>query len=295
MDLSNLNREELTLLGSGACTMLALHFSSQLASQHLYYWKNPKEQSAILMIILMVPVYAVYSFVGVLDLKGAKPFLMVLTLIKECYEALVVAKFLGLLFGYMNLDINNNIVPDEVKGREIRHAFPVSLFQRRTAHLNHQTLKLLKYQIWQFVVTRPMCSLLMIGLQLLGVYPRWVSWTFTIIISISIFMAVYSLLVFYHVFAKELKPYKPLAKFSCIIGVVFFGYWQGVLLDILEESGVIKSHHFWLDAEHVGEAIQNVLICVEMVGFSVFQQYAFHFERYSGDVQTMLQKGKRNE
>ncbi|KAL8210001.1 hypothetical protein R6Q57_006733 [Mikania cordata] len=103
MDLSNLNCEELTLLGSGACTMLGVHFSSQLASQHLYYWKNPKEQSAILMIILMVPVYAVYSF--------------------------VVAKFLGLLFGYMNMDISNNIVPDEVKGREIRHVFPVSLFQ----------------------------------------------------------------------------------------------------------------------------------------------------------------------
>ncbi|KAI3829302.1 hypothetical protein L1987_03422 [Smallanthus sonchifolius] len=275
--------------------MLALHFSSQLASQHLYYWKNPKEQRAIMIIILMAPIYAVSSFVGVLDLEGGKLFLMLIGLIKECYEALVVAKFLALLYGYANMDVSNNIIPDEVKGREIRHAFPVTLFQPRSDKLNHQTLKLLKYWTWQFVVTRPACSFLTFGLRLLGLYPDWVSWTFTVILNISFYMAMYSLLVFYHVFAKELKPHKPLAKFSCIIGIIFFCFWQGVFIDVLEKSGVIKSHHFWMDVEHVGDAIKNFLICVEMIGFSVFQQYAFHFERYSGDVQTMLQKGKRNE
>ncbi|KAK9071828.1 hypothetical protein SSX86_008257 [Deinandra increscens subsp. villosa] len=295
MDISSLNREELTLLGAGACTMLALHFTSQLASQHLYYWKNPKEQRAIMIIILMAPVYAVYSFVGVLDLKGGKPFLMLLDFIKESYKALVVAKFLALLYGYLNMDISQNIVPDEVKGREIRHAFPITLFQSRTTYLNQHSLKLLKYQTWQFVVTRPTCSLLVISLQLLGMYPDWVSWTFTVILNISFYMAMYSLLVFYHVFAKELRPHKPLAKFSCIIGIIFFSFWQEVLIDILVESAIIKSHHFWVDVEHVGEAIKYILICVEMVGFSVFQQYAFHFEPYSGDVQTMLKKGQKNE
>ena len=47
---------------------------------------------------------------------------------------------------------------------------------------------------------------------------------------------------------------------------------QGLLVKIL----VIKSHHFWLDAEHLQETIQNVLICVEMVFFSVLLQYAYH-------------------
>lgn len=89
MDISSLNSEEITLLGTGACTMLALHFSSQLASQHLYYWKNPKEQRAIMIIILMAPIFAVKSFVSVLDLEGGKPFLLLLDLIKQCYEALV--------------------------------------------------------------------------------------------------------------------------------------------------------------------------------------------------------------
>lgn len=98
--------------------------------------------------------------------------------------------------------------------------------QPRTVRLNHHTLKLLKYWTWQFVVIRPVCSFLMITLQLLGLYPSWVSWTFTIILNISVSLALYSLVVFYHVFAKELEPHKPLTKFLCVKGIVFFCFWQ---------------------------------------------------------------------
>lgn len=98
--------------------------------------------------------------------------------------------------------------------------------QPRTVRLNHQTLKLLKYWTWQFVVIRPVCSILMITLQILRIYPSWLSWTFTIILNISVSLALYSLVVFYHVFAKELAPHKPLAKFMCIKGIVFFCFWQ---------------------------------------------------------------------
>lgn len=66
----------------------------------------------------------------------------------------------------------------------------------------------------------------MITLQLLGMYPSWVSWTFTIILNLSFYVAMYSLVIFYHVFAKELKPHNPLAKFICIKGIVFFSFWQ---------------------------------------------------------------------
>ncbi|KAJ9566524.1 hypothetical protein OSB04_002490 [Centaurea solstitialis] len=293
MDLSKFNRDELTLLGSGAGTMVTLHFASQLVSQHFYYWKNAKEQRAIVFVALMAPVYAMHAFVGVLDVKGSTPILMLLDLVRDGYEALVIAKFLELLYFYLN--ISNDKVPDEIKGREINHTFPMTLFQPRTTLLNHQTLKLLEYWTWQFVVLRPICSFLTIGLKLLGMYPSWVSWTFTIILSISVYVAMYSLLVFYHVFAKELEPHKPLAKFLCVTGVVFFCFWQGVVLDILVKTGVLKSHNFWLDVEHVQEAIQNVMIIVEMVVFSVIQQYAFHVQPYTGNVQTMLEKGKKNE
>ncbi|GAB2211077.1 hypothetical protein Droror1_Dr00016368 [Drosera rotundifolia] len=284
MDFTKMDRGQITVLGSGVCVLLSMHFTVQLLSQHLFYWKNPKEQKAILIIILMAPIYAADAFVGLLDIEGSKPFFTFLDSVKECYEALVIAKFLALLYSYLNISISKNIVSDEIKGRKIHHSFPMTLFQPHTTRLDHKTLKLLKWWTWQFVIVRPVCSILMITLQLLGMYTTWVSWVFTIILNISVSLALYSLVLFYHVFAKELKPHNPLAKFLCIKGIVFFCFWQGVVLEILVALGIIKANHFWLDVEHLEEAIQNVLICLEMVVFSVLQQYAYHVAPYNGDV-----------
>lgn len=154
-----MDRRQLTLAGAGFSVMLTLHYSFQLLSQHLFYWKNPKEQKAILIIILMAPVYAVNSFFGLVDAGGSKPFFMLLDSVKECYEALVrlcffffvlfkwwlavcideelcflmlvdqaIAKFLALMYSYSNISMSRNVVPDEIKGREIHHPFPISLF-----------------------------------------------------------------------------------------------------------------------------------------------------------------------
>lgn len=287
-----MDRAQLTMVGSGFSALLSMHFTIQLLSQHLFFWKNPKEQKAIIMIICMAPLYAIDSFVGLLDIRGSKTYFMFLDSVKECYEAVAIAKFLALMYSYLNISISKNIVPDEIKGREIHHSFPMTLFQPRTARLDHRTLKLLKHWTWQFVIIRPACSILMITLQILGLYPSWLSWTFTIILNISFSVAMYSLVVFYHVFSKELQPHKPLSKFICIKGIVFFSFWQGLLVKILVSWGIIKSHHFWLDVEHLQEAIQNVLICVEMVFFSVMQQYAYHVAPYSGDVEAKLKLKK---
>ncbi|KAJ0018841.1 hypothetical protein Pint_10716 [Pistacia integerrima] len=129
MDLSRMSREQITLVGVGFCVMVTMHFTVQLLSQHLFYWKNPKEQKAIVIIILMAPIYAVDSFVGLLDIRGSKAFFMLLDSVKECYEALVIAKFMALMYSYLNISISNNIVPDGIKGREIHHSFPMTLFQ----------------------------------------------------------------------------------------------------------------------------------------------------------------------
>lgn len=270
-----------------------MYFAIQLLSQHLFFWKNPKEQKAIIIIILMAPIYAIVSFVGLLDIRGSEAFFMFLESIKECYEALVIAKFLALMYSYLNISMSKNIVPDEIKGREIHHSFPMTLFQPHTVRLDHHTLKLLKYWTWQFVVIRPVCSLLMIALQLLEWYTNPISWIFTIILNISVSLALYSLVVFYHVFEKELKPHSPLAKFLCIKGIVFFCFWQGIVLEILAAVGIIRSQYSWLDVRHIEEGIQNLLVCLEMVIFSVLQQYAYSAAPYSGDVNKW--KTKKNE
>ncbi|KAL7593302.1 uncharacterized protein LOC111904859 [Lactuca sativa] len=270
-----MTRKQETLIGSGACVAVTVLLALKLVRDHLSHWKKPKEQKAIIVIILMAPIYAVDSYVGLLDIRGSETFFVLLDSIKECYEALVMAKFLALLYTYLNISISKNIVPDEIKGREIHHSFPMTLFQPHSVRLNHQNLKLLKYWTWQFVVIRPVCSVLMIVLQLLEIYPDWLSWTFTMILNVSVSLALYALVIFYHVFAKELAPHKPLAKFLCVKGIVFFCFWQGIVLSGLVAMGIIKSNHFWLDVSHIQQALQNALVIVEMVFFAMFQMYAY--------------------
>ena len=65
---------------------------------------------------------------------------------------------------------------------------------------------------------------------------------------------------------------------------------QGLALDVLASVGIIQSHHFWLDVEHIQEAIQNVLVILEMVVFSVIQQYAYHVAPYSGADRAKFEK-----
>lgn len=65
---------------------------------------------------------------------------------------------------------------------------------------------------------------------------------------------------------------------------------QGIALDILVAMGVIKSHHFWLEVEQIQEAIQNVLLCVEMVIFAAVQKHAFDVGPYSGETKMKLDK-----
>ncbi|GMY31601.1 transmembrane protein 184 homolog DDB_G0279555-like [Fagus crenata] len=91
---------------------------------------------------------------------------MLLDSIKECYEALVIVKFLALMYSYLNISISKNIVLDGIKGREIHHSFPMTPFQPHTIRLDHCTLKLLKYWTWKFVIICPVCSILMIMLQI---------------------------------------------------------------------------------------------------------------------------------
>lgn len=65
------------------------------------------------------------------------------------------------------------------------------------------------------------------------------------------------------------------------------------MLQMLVSAKVIRTEHIWLEVNQIEEAYQNLLVCVEMVIFSVLQQYAFSVAEYSGEVEKLLLKAKR--
>ncbi|KAL3693347.1 hypothetical protein R1sor_006998 [Riccia sorocarpa] len=149
-----------TLLAAGISTILCLQFSLTLFLRHRLHWKNPAQQRQILIIICMAPLYAVTSFFGLVKARSGEAFFTFLESVKECYEALVIASFLNLMYLYLNVDTNSNTIPDEIKGRPIHHSFPITLFQPKEVKLDQKTLKLLQTWTWQFVYIRPALSIL---------------------------------------------------------------------------------------------------------------------------------------
>lgn len=66
---------------------------------------------------------------------------------------------------------------------------------------------------------RPILSLVVVGMELAGVYEEMCAWLpISVLLNISVTLAVYALMLFYHAFADKLNKgrQRPLAKFICI-------------------------------------------------------------------------------
>jgi len=261
---------------AGITTALSVFLSVRLIYDHLANFSQPKKQKLIIYIILMVPLFAIDSFVGLLDIEAGDVVVMVLDAIKECYEAWVLTSFLHLMFAYLNVEFGT--VPDDLKGRHLHHTFPFN-YMMKDMNLDVGSVRTLHIWTQQFIILRPIISVLSVALDLHGSYALFATY-FNIVLNISVTLAVYALMMFYHAFAEDLSPHRPLAQFLCIKGVVFFAFWQGVVLSILVSMKIIQGNH-WYSTDEVDEAIQNFLVCLEMgLLFSFAHNYAFSADEF---------------
>jgi len=228
----------------------------------------------------MAPLFAVDSFVGLLNLEEGEIVAHLLDMVKECYESVTLHAFLMLMYTFCGLTevIKNEQkpIPDEIKGRELHVPFPMSLLVGHPI-LDKKWLHRLRLWTIQFIILRPVLST--IDLVFVDIYPNDFSKALKIIITIALNLSVttafFALITFYHAFEHELASHRPLAKFLCIKGVVFFTTWQGVVLKALGFFGVLnEGYRFSL--HEITLAWQDLLVCVEMAFiFSPLCVYAF--------------------
>lgn len=145
-----------------------------------------------------------------------------------------------------------------------------------------------KYGVLQYVVLKIFCAFLTVILHMAGVYDSgsfrldrgyfYVSF----IANLSQMWALYVLVKLYFAVEKDLKSpvnWNPVGKFMCIKGVVFFTWWQGVGIALLQSYGMIKERGTWA-ADDVADGLQDYLICVEMLFFSLAHMYTFSYKEY---------------
>jgi hypothetical protein len=100
-----------------------------------------------------------------------------------------------------------------------------------------------------------------------------------IIMNVSIFYAFIVLASFYSAMKVKLKPYEPVGKFLCIKFVIFFAFWQGVVITGLMKMDMIAEVEGY-DARQVSVGIQNFLICIEMFVAAVAFTFTFSYEPF---------------
>lgn len=99
--------------------------------------------------------------------------------------------------------------------------------------------------------------------------------------NISVTVSLYALGLFWVCMNDDLKPFRPVPKFLCVKLVIFASYWQGFALAILVWLGAIPDDVPGYTPDNLGAAIQDFLICLEMVPFAIFHLYAFNWRDFA--------------
>lgn len=264
--------------------VISLALSFMAITRHLLNYTKPYLQRYIVRILLMVPIYSLNAWLAMIYPSSG----IYLDSLRECYEAFVIYSFMKYLLNFLQYDTNLQQYIEYKPGPS--NIFPLCCLP---ACVGGKLLLLrCKHGILQYVVIRPVTSIIAFISQKLDIYGEndfnplsGNSYPILLVINnASQVMAMYCLIIFYTGYSQELRPMKPLGKFFSIKLVVFFSFFQSVLISILiriypigeflrDLFPEIKEGH---DRDLlVARKLQELLICIDMLLASIAHQFAF--------------------
>ncbi|KAH9956149.1 organic solute transporter Ostalpha-domain-containing protein [Russula dissimulans] len=261
-------------------TIIATLVSATSITMHLKNYRKPMLQRMVVRIMLMVPIYAISSLISLFSLDAA----FVIDAIRDIYEAFVIYCFFQLLVGYLGGERSLLI---RVHGRLPKATpFPINVFQRELDISDPFTFLFLKRGILQYVQVKPFLAIASLVLKASGKYNEgefradsgylYVS----VIYNVSICLSLYCLAMFWLSISEDLKPFRPMPKFLCVKGILFFSFWQATGVSLLASVGAIKKLGPYTDKEHISLGLTDTLICLEMPFFAIAHLAAFSHRDY---------------
>ena len=267
--------------------------SIRLVYLHFTHWYMPNVQKYVIRIIWMVPLYAVQSWLS-LRFRDSRLYI---DCVRDLYEAFVIASFvyylIELLGGQEALvrTFRQKAREDPEHAEHLgQHGFPLSLVLDPWP-LGIEYMLQCKHGVLQYVVVKTVATTCIFAFQSLGVYGegdfRWnVAYPYiAFFLNISVMYALYCLVKLFHACNEDLRypiDWHPLGKFLCVKGVVFFTWWQGVIIFYLKAHGLIDDVGDWT-GEEVANGLIDYCVCIEMVGFAIAHSYTFTYTEYLPD------------
>lgn len=278
---SGFSSTDVALLIGGGFVLLALPISIWQITQHIIHYTKPSLQKHIIRILWMVPIYALNAWIGL----GFPAQSIYLDSLRECYEAYVIYNFMKYLLNYLNDGQN---LEDVLESKpQVYHIFPLCCLA--PWEMGNEFIHNCKHGILQYTVVRPVTTIISMICELSGVYGESnfsanVAFPYMVAINnLSQFVAMYCLVLFYRANRTELKPIKPIGKFLCIKAVVFFSFFQGVIINILVYCGAISSIYDTDDKDKIriiSSRLQDFLICIEMFLAAIAHHYSFTYRAF---------------
>jgi hypothetical protein len=271
---------------AGFC-VITLVLSIREILSHLYNWYAPDVQKFVVRILFMVPLYSVQSW---LSLRFHGPARVYIDTLRDLYEAYVIQSFVYYLIELLGGE--DRIA--EILGRKDDHLgehgrFMNKCFRMERWHMGRDFLLKVKHGVLQYVVIKTFLTLLTTFVLLpSGLYGEGTfSWDYayaylTIILNISVLYAMYCLVKLFHAVKSDLRSpvnWRPVGKFLCVKGVVFFTWWQSVGIYFLKSQGLIDDIGTW-SGEDVANGLIDYLVCVEMTFFSIAHMFTFTYRDY---------------
>ena len=264
--------------------------SIRLVYQHYTHFYMPHVQKYVVRIIWMVPLYSVQSWLS-LRFRDSRIYI---DTFRDLYEAYVISSFVYYLIELLGGQDalvrtlrakarDNPSAAEHLKA----HTFPVNLVLEPW-DLGVEFMLQCKHGVLQYVVVKAIASVLTFAFQSMDVYGegqfQWnVAFPYmAFFLNISVMYALYCLVKLFHAVNDELRSpidWHPLGKFLCVKGVVFFTWWQGVVIFYLQAHGIIADVGSW-SGDEVANGLIDYCVCIEMVAFAMAHSYTFTYTEY---------------
>ncbi|KAJ6070442.1 hypothetical protein N7467_011761 [Penicillium canescens] len=280
----------LSLLVGGACALFACGVSIFLIMQHAMHYSKPIEQRHIIRILFMVPVYSLVAWLSIFFYHDSVYF----EVIGDCYEAFCISAFFSLMCHYIAPDLHSQ--KDYFRGIQPKAwLWPLTWFARccggdrgiwRNPRSGLTWFNIVWAGVFQYCVIRVVMTIVAVVTQALGLYceaslsPAF-SHIWTIVFeSISVTIAMYCLIQFYHQTSQDIKQHRPFVKILSIKLVIFLSFWQSTLISLLVSGGAIQANKKIALAD-LKTGLPEVMINIEMAIFGCLHLWAFSWKPYT--------------
>ncbi|CAL5055149.1 unnamed protein product [Urochloa decumbens] len=266
------------ILISGFLMLFSVSLSMYLIFEHLSAYNNPEEQKFVLGVILMVPCYAIESYVSLVNPDTS----VYCGILREGYEALAMYCFgryitaclggeertIAFLKREGGEDTGEPLMHHASEKGVLHHHFPVN-YILKPWRLGVRFYQIIKFGIFQYVIIKTLTASLSLILQPFGVYCdgefKWGCGYpyFAVVLNFSQYWALYCLVEWYTATKDELAHINPLAKFLSFKSIVFLTWWQGVIIAIMYSLGLVRSP--LAQSLELKSSIQDFIICIEVI------------------------------